>query len=61
MSKNYEKLILLLKELFQFDRADLDFGIFRISIKTLQVSQRIYISGIRLFHSDQFFLNCFYV
>jgi len=30
MSKNYEKLISLLKELFQFDRADLDFGIFRI-------------------------------
>ena len=30
MSKNYKKLILLLKELFQFDRADLDFGIFRI-------------------------------
>lgn len=30
MSKNYEKLILLLKELFQFDRADLDFGIYRI-------------------------------
>jgi adenine-specific DNA-methyltransferase len=30
MSKNYDKLIGLLKELFQFDRADLDFGIFRI-------------------------------
>jgi adenine-specific DNA-methyltransferase len=30
MSKNYKKLMLLLKELFQFDRADLDFGIFRI-------------------------------
>jgi len=30
MSRNYEKLISLLKELFQFDRADLDFGIFRI-------------------------------
>lgn len=30
MSKNYEKLISLLNELFQFDRADLDFGIFRI-------------------------------
>ena len=30
MTKNYEKLISLLKELFQFDRADLDFGIFRI-------------------------------
>ena len=30
MSKNYKKLILLLKELFQFDRSDLDFGIFRI-------------------------------
>ena len=30
MKNNYDKLIGLLKELFQFDRADLDFGIFRI-------------------------------
>ena len=30
MKNNYGKLIGLLKKLFQFDRADLDFGIFRI-------------------------------
>ena len=30
MSKNYKKLMSLLKELFQLDRADFDFGIFRI-------------------------------
>jgi len=30
MSKGYEKLVRLLKELFQLDQADLDFGIYRI-------------------------------
>ncbi len=30
MSRNYKKLMSLLKELFQIDRADLDFGIYRI-------------------------------
>lgn len=30
MSKSYEKLITLLKQMFQMDQADLDFGIYRI-------------------------------
>lgn len=30
MSKSYEKLITLLKQMFQLDQADLDFGIYRI-------------------------------
>ncbi|MCV4614930.1 hypothetical protein OFM04_34060, partial [Escherichia coli] len=30
MSKNFERLKELLAEMFQFDRADLDFGIYRI-------------------------------
>ncbi|SHE90615.1 adenine-specific DNA-methyltransferase [Desulfofundulus australicus DSM 11792] len=30
MSRSYEKLIMLLKQMFQMDQADLDFGIYRI-------------------------------
>lgn len=30
MSKQLEKFISLLEEMFQFDQADLDFGIYRI-------------------------------
>lgn len=30
MSKNYEKFVTLLKQMFQMDQADLDFGIYRI-------------------------------
>ena len=30
MSKQFEKLVGLLKELFQLDQPDLDFGIYRI-------------------------------
>ena len=40
MSQNYEKLKTLLKELFQLDQPDLDFGFYRIMHATsVEVSQ----------------------
>ena len=40
MSQKYEKLKTLLKELFQLDQPDLDFGLYRIMhAKSAEVSQ----------------------
>ena len=40
MSQKHQKLILLLKELFQLDQPDLDFGIYRVlHAKSAEVSQ----------------------
>jgi len=40
MSSNYEKLITLLKELFQLDQPDLDFGVYRIMhAKSAEITQ----------------------
>ena len=30
MSKQFDKLVVLLKELFQLDQPDLDFGLYRV-------------------------------
>jgi adenine-specific DNA-methyltransferase len=43
MSQKYEKLITLLKELFQLDQPDLDFGLYRIMhAKSAEISQFLY-------------------
>ncbi len=40
MSKKYEKLRALLKELFQLDQPDLDFGLYRIMhAKSAEITQ----------------------
>ena len=40
MSQKYEKLKILLKELFQLDQPDLDFGLYRVMhAKSAEVSQ----------------------
>ena len=40
MSKQFDKLVVLLKELFQLDQPDLDFGLYRVMhAKSAEVSQ----------------------
>ena len=57
MSQRFDKLVALLKELFQLDQPDLDFGFYRVSVEASQRKAAVEVSPLPLNKGERRFVG----